>query len=250
MYLVGAGRRTGAGRGGWERDAGRHPSRGDRPGVRSGAPGPRPVRRPLRGARLPRAPARAGRRGLRDGAVRGPMEMIGRVTIELAANASVPDFDLWAQLYDVAPDGTAWNLSTPGTARPARELSGWRPPAEAGCARGNRPAPNGPPGDGEPLPPRSPTQVGDHAGLRPGLLGEPADRRPRVRQRQRPDRRDPARAFGRRVSWIVLPVVPLRLMWSPPTLRTGPPDTAVLAHTGCHRCALVGRRPPDRRPAG
>jgi uncharacterized protein len=43
-------------------------------------------------------------------------EIIGRVTIELAAGASVPDFDLWAQLYDVAPDGTAWNLSTPGTA--------------------------------------------------------------------------------------------------------------------------------------
>jgi putative CocE/NonD family hydrolase len=43
-------------------------------------------------------------------------EIIGRVTIELAASASVPDFDLWAQLYDVAPDGTAWNLSTPGTA--------------------------------------------------------------------------------------------------------------------------------------
>jgi uncharacterized protein len=47
---------------------------------------------------------------------REPREMIGRVTIELAASASVPDFDLWAQLYDVAPDGTAWNLSTPGTA--------------------------------------------------------------------------------------------------------------------------------------
>jgi uncharacterized protein len=45
-----------------------------------------------------------------------PMEIIGRVVIELAASASVPDFDLWAQLYDVAPDGTAWNLSTPGTA--------------------------------------------------------------------------------------------------------------------------------------
>jgi putative CocE/NonD family hydrolase len=28
----------------------------------------------------------------------------------------VPDFDLWMQLYDVAPDGTAWNLSSPGTA--------------------------------------------------------------------------------------------------------------------------------------
>jgi uncharacterized protein len=45
-----------------------------------------------------------------------PLEIIGRVTIELAASASVPDFDLWAQLFDVAPDGTAWNLSAPGTA--------------------------------------------------------------------------------------------------------------------------------------
>jgi uncharacterized protein len=45
-----------------------------------------------------------------------PVEIIGRVIIELAANATVPDFDLWAQLYDVAPDGAAWNLSTPGTA--------------------------------------------------------------------------------------------------------------------------------------
>ena len=45
-----------------------------------------------------------------------PVEIIGQVVIELAASATVPDFDLWAQLYDVAPDGTAWNLSTPGTA--------------------------------------------------------------------------------------------------------------------------------------
>jgi uncharacterized protein len=45
-----------------------------------------------------------------------PLEIIGRVVIELAASADVPDFDLWVQLYDVAPDGTAWNLSTPGTA--------------------------------------------------------------------------------------------------------------------------------------
>jgi uncharacterized protein len=45
-----------------------------------------------------------------------PLEVIGRVLIELAASATVPDFDLWVQLYDVAPDGTAWNLSTPGTA--------------------------------------------------------------------------------------------------------------------------------------
>ena len=45
-----------------------------------------------------------------------PVEIIGRVVVELAVNASVPDFDLWVQLYDVAPDGTVWNLSTPGTA--------------------------------------------------------------------------------------------------------------------------------------
>ena len=45
-----------------------------------------------------------------------PVEIIGRVVVELAVRASVPDFDLWVQLYDVAPDGTTWNLSTPGTA--------------------------------------------------------------------------------------------------------------------------------------
>jgi putative CocE/NonD family hydrolase len=45
-----------------------------------------------------------------------PVEIIGRVVAELTASASVPDFDLWVQLYDVAPDGTAWNLSSPGTA--------------------------------------------------------------------------------------------------------------------------------------
>ena len=44
-----------------------------------------------------------------------PVEIIGQVVIELAASATVPDFDLWAQLYDVSPDGATWNLSTPGT---------------------------------------------------------------------------------------------------------------------------------------
>lgn len=43
-------------------------------------------------------------------------EIIGQVITELAVSASVPDFDIWLQLYDVAPDGTAWNLSSPGTA--------------------------------------------------------------------------------------------------------------------------------------
>jgi putative CocE/NonD family hydrolase len=45
-----------------------------------------------------------------------PLEIVGRVAVDLAVSASVPDFDLWVQLYDVAPDSTAWNLSTPGTA--------------------------------------------------------------------------------------------------------------------------------------
>jgi putative CocE/NonD family hydrolase len=45
-----------------------------------------------------------------------PVEIIGQVAISLAVRASVPDFDLWVQLFDVGPDGTAWNLSTPGTA--------------------------------------------------------------------------------------------------------------------------------------
>lgn len=60
-----------------------------------------------------------------------PVEIIGEVTAEFAVQASVPDFDLWLQLYDVAPDGTAWNLASPGTGLvrasyrnggPAREL--------------------------------------------------------------------------------------------------------------------------------
>lgn len=41
-------------------------------------------------------------------------EIIGAVTAELSVRATVPDFDLWIQLYDVSPDGTAWNLSGHG----------------------------------------------------------------------------------------------------------------------------------------
>jgi putative CocE/NonD family hydrolase len=44
-----------------------------------------------------------------------PLEIIGRVSVELFASATVPDFDLWVQLFDVAPDGSAWNLSSAGT---------------------------------------------------------------------------------------------------------------------------------------
>lgn len=43
-------------------------------------------------------------------------ELIGRVAAELEVSATVPDYDVWVQVYDVAPDGTAWNLASPGTA--------------------------------------------------------------------------------------------------------------------------------------
>jgi putative CocE/NonD family hydrolase len=45
-----------------------------------------------------------------------PWELIGEVVSELSVSATVSDYDLWVQLYDVAPDGTAWNLASPGTA--------------------------------------------------------------------------------------------------------------------------------------
>lgn len=45
-----------------------------------------------------------------------PLEVIGNIVAELEVSATVPDFDLWLQLYDVAPDGTTWNLSSFGTA--------------------------------------------------------------------------------------------------------------------------------------
>ena len=45
-----------------------------------------------------------------------PWELIGQVVTELEVSATVPDFDLWVQLYDVAPDGAAWNLASHGTA--------------------------------------------------------------------------------------------------------------------------------------
>jgi putative CocE/NonD family hydrolase len=45
-----------------------------------------------------------------------PWELIGQAVAELEVSATVPDYDLWVQLHDVAPDGTAWNLASAGTA--------------------------------------------------------------------------------------------------------------------------------------
>src|SRR5262249_54099393 len=41
-------------------------------------------------------------------------EITGPVRAEISASSDVPDFDLWVRLLDVAPDGTAYNLISPG----------------------------------------------------------------------------------------------------------------------------------------
>jgi putative CocE/NonD family hydrolase len=44
-----------------------------------------------------------------------PLRVVGAIETEIFLSADVPDADLWVKLEDVAPDGTAWNLSSPGT---------------------------------------------------------------------------------------------------------------------------------------
>ena len=41
-------------------------------------------------------------------------EVTGPIRVEIYASADVPDFDLWVRLLDVSPDGTAFNLMSPG----------------------------------------------------------------------------------------------------------------------------------------
>jgi len=41
-------------------------------------------------------------------------ELTGPVCAEIYVSADVPDFDLWVRLLDVSPDGTAYNLMSPG----------------------------------------------------------------------------------------------------------------------------------------
>jgi uncharacterized protein len=42
------------------------------------------------------------------------MEVTGPIRAEMYVSADVKDFDLWVRLLDVAPDGTAFNLMSPG----------------------------------------------------------------------------------------------------------------------------------------
>ena len=58
----------------------------------------------------------AGRRGLRDRASHRPAaRRRGPSRPRSSSRPTPPDADLWVKLEDVAPDGTAWNLSSPGT---------------------------------------------------------------------------------------------------------------------------------------
>ena len=43
-----------------------------------------------------------------------PVAALGPITAEIYVSCDCPDFDLWVRLLDVAPDGTAFNLMSPG----------------------------------------------------------------------------------------------------------------------------------------
>ena len=42
------------------------------------------------------------------------IEVVGAMTAEIFLSADAPDTDLWVKVFDVEPDGTAWNLMSPG----------------------------------------------------------------------------------------------------------------------------------------
>ncbi len=46
--------------------------------------------------------------------LQAPLEVTGPIRAEIYAQCSCKDFDLWVRLLDVAPDGTAFNLMSPG----------------------------------------------------------------------------------------------------------------------------------------
>ena len=42
------------------------------------------------------------------------LTVVGPIEVEVYLSVDAPDTDLWVRLFDVAPDGTAWNLMSPG----------------------------------------------------------------------------------------------------------------------------------------
>lgn len=42
------------------------------------------------------------------------LRVVGTITADLFVRTDAPDIDVWVRLFDVLPDGTAWNLMSPG----------------------------------------------------------------------------------------------------------------------------------------
>jgi putative CocE/NonD family hydrolase len=42
------------------------------------------------------------------------LRVVGEIEVSLTVSVDAPDADIYARLFDVAPDGTAWNLMSPG----------------------------------------------------------------------------------------------------------------------------------------
>jgi hypothetical protein len=42
------------------------------------------------------------------------LRVVGKIVVRLTVSVDAPDADIYARLFDVAPDGTAWNLMSPG----------------------------------------------------------------------------------------------------------------------------------------
>jgi len=42
------------------------------------------------------------------------LRVVGPIEVSLTVSVDAPDADIWVRLFDVAPDGTAWNLMSPG----------------------------------------------------------------------------------------------------------------------------------------
>ena len=42
------------------------------------------------------------------------LDVVGAIQAEVYLSVDAPDTDLWVKVYDVAPDGTTWNLMSPG----------------------------------------------------------------------------------------------------------------------------------------
>ena len=61
--------------------------------------------------------------------------VLGPIQAKIHVSTDGRDTDLWLKLFDVAPDGTAWNLMSPGLDVIRAQLQGRRTRAQASRAR-------------------------------------------------------------------------------------------------------------------